>query len=631
MPLFNKNRRRNRAVSPRITVSDVLETRVLLSASGNDDHGNDDNGSGDNDHDGAKGNDDNGSGVNDDNGVKGNDDNGSGVNDDNGVNGNDDNGSGVNDDNGVKGNDDNGSGVNDDNGVKGNDDNGAENRGVLTGVAGASGEVQFESEIEHGLQQQSFEVEVRGLTPGSSHSVTVDGVNVGSVSVGNRGYGRLKLSSFPGRDESPLPSNFPVITDNSVVEVGTVLSATIANSNPATQTTATVGNDGSDHLRLNLTSTGTIQGRAKLEDSSNGLQQEFQVEVWNGVRGEQLAVVVDGVTVGQITVNSRGFGELSFRNGDDGRAYPSNWPGVSSSSVVSVGTALTGTFTGTGRVADASPAEFEEAYDLDNRLELQATSNMFENWGGLGEKWMHGEGGWYFITPDGSLIKWDGQPGANGDLIANVDASFYDNPELLYNSSAANTPSINDDVARITAADLDHDLELTTDGNYYENWGGLGEKWVKGDGGWYYVTPDGSVYQWTSGSGMNGTLVAGLDSRYHADPTLLTNALQNLSVEEAAYAINHGLNLKTTPTDFLNWGGRNEKWLKGDSWYFITEDGSFFAWDGKPTASGTLITTLSPTYYNDLSLLTSGASSVSPEIDGILDDVFASVADLLQI
>lgn len=360
-------------------------------------------------------------------------------------------------------------------------------------------------------------------------------------------------------------------------------------------------------------------------------EQEFQVDVWNGVSGEQLTVVVDGVTVGQITVNRLGYGELKLENGDDGRAFPANWPGINDGAVITVGTDLSGTLNGSGRIADASPAEYEEAYELDHRLELQATANMFENWGGLGEKWLHGEDGWYYVTPDGSLYLWDGQSGANGDLVANLDVSFYDNPALLYESNAANTSTIDDDIARITAADLDHDLDLTTDGDYYENWGGLGEKWLKGDGGWYFVTPDGSVYQWTHGSGMDGTLVAGLDSRYHADPTLLTNALENLTVEEAAFAINQGLNLQTTPSDFLNWGGRNEKWLKGDSWYFITEDGSFYSWDGQPTASGTLITTLSSTYYDELSLLTSATSSDRPDIDGILDDVFAHVSDLLQI
>ncbi|MEZ6128461.1 MAG: hypothetical protein R3C59_07245 [Planctomycetaceae bacterium] len=662
MPLFNKHTRRNRSFSPRISLTDVLENRLLLSASHSERNEREDNEGHESENEGNEthvgGNDDNGVNGNDDHGVDGSNDNGQSGHDVNGTSGVDDNGvSGV-DNTHVSGADDNGmnhsstvasSGNSaldlasnssshegtdaEHNGIGGiYDDNGHENRGILTGVAGAIGEVQFESEVEHGVQQQTFEVDVRGLTPGSSHSVTVDGIDVGSVPVDSRGYGRLRLSSVPRLSELPLPANFPAITDSSVVAVGEVLSGTIVNVNPATQST-TVGTSGdSNHLRVNLVSTGTILGRAEFENHAGATSQDFQVEVWNGTSGDVLPVVVNGITVGQITVNALGYGALRLGTEHGSAALPANWPGIADGSVVTVGSELTGTFVGSGRMADASPSEFAEAYDLDHRLDLQAAANMFENWGGLGEKWLRGDDGWYFITPDGILYLWNGQKGANGDLVANLDVSFYDNPALLYDSSAANTATIDDDVARITAADLDYDLQLTSDGNYHENWGGLGERWMKGSDGWYFVTPDGSVYHWTKGSGMDGTLIAGLDSRYHADPTLLTNALPNLTVDEAAYAIRQGLNLQTTPSDFLNWGGRNEKWLRGaGDWYFITEDGGLYAWDGQPTASGTLITTLTPDYYNDLSLLTPASQPVVSDANSLLDNVFANVTDLLGI
>ena len=44
------------------------------------------------------------------------------------------------------------------------------------------------------------------------------------------------------------------------------------------------------------------------------------------------------------------------------------------------------------------------AWDLDQELRLQHTGQYFENWGSLGEKWLHGTNGWYFITPDGCLL-----------------------------------------------------------------------------------------------------------------------------------------------------------------------------------------------------------------------------------
>ena len=279
-----------------------------------------------------------------------------------------------------------------------------------------------------------------------------------------------------------------------------------------------------------------------------------------------------------------------------------------------------------------TPAQFLEVYELDQRLELTLTENLFEDWGGLNEKWLHGEEGWYFITPDGNLYRWDGSSNATGDIVASLPVSFYSDPEQLCEARADSTTTVDDDIARFTAANLDYDLKLESDGNYSTNWGGEGEKWIRGTEGWYFITPTGSLYQWTRGAGVNGDLIAELDSRYHADPTLLTEALQSLSADEAAYAVDHGLNLYITPLDHFNWGGRNEKWIRGDSgWYFITEDGSVYSWDGKPTASGTLISKLSPKYYEDLGLLAATPSTGLPDVDNLLDDIFEDLGDLLQI
>ena len=44
-------------------------------------------------------------------------------------------------------------------------------------------------------------------------------------------------------------------------------------------------------------------------------------------------------------------------------------------------------------------------------------------------------------------------------------------------------------------------------GDFHEDWAGLGEKWLRGDGGkWFYIVPNGDVYRWDEAD----TLVAGL-------------------------------------------------------------------------------------------------------------------------
>ncbi|HTN75660.1 MAG TPA: hypothetical protein VL096_10460, partial [Pirellulaceae bacterium] len=92
-------------------------------------------------------------------------------------------------------------------------------------------------------------------------------------------------------------------------------------------------------------------------------------------------------------------------------------------------------------------------------------------------------------------------------------------------------------------------LGLSTTGQYHENWGGLGERWLQGDKeAWYYITPAGELYRWDGGNNLlgwasrrlerlatgsnraSGELVAtvgdkpadGRENEYHADPRKLT-------------------------------------------------------------------------------------------------------------
>ena len=88
------------------------------------------------------------------------------------------------------------------------------------------GEVEFEVEREHGGWEVKFEVEVRGSKRGR-HDVFVDGVHVGVVTIGDRGRGKLELSTMPDRDDLPMPADFPAIETGSVVEVAGLFTVTL--------------------------------------------------------------------------------------------------------------------------------------------------------------------------------------------------------------------------------------------------------------------------------------------------------------------------------------------------------------------------------------------------------------------
>lgn len=149
---------------------------------------------------------------------------------------------------------------------------------------------------------------------------------------------------------------------------------------------------------------------------------------------------------------------------------------------------------------------------------------------------------------------------------------------------------------------------------------------------------------------VTGTLIATLSPAVHANPRLLTNAVQTtlpvtvsvaggkLSVtadpslqqpfvvrvhatdgvasstqvvqvqRPAAAAVKLdqelGLTLKSVTANY-NWGGRQEKWLFGNDgqWYFITSDGTVRVWDRSRTASGTVVAQLDPVFWQNPKLL----------------------------
>lgn len=73
------------------------------------------------------------------------------------------------------------------------------------------------------------------------------------------------------------------------------------------------------------------------------------------------------------------------------------------------------------------PVLWQRARELDQSRNLRQTRSDFRNWGGLDERWLFGDDGWYFITPDGRFYQWDGSPrtALTGTLIAALNRSFW--------------------------------------------------------------------------------------------------------------------------------------------------------------------------------------------------------------
>lgn len=518
-------------------------------------------------------------------------------------------------------------------GVEGDDSRIAENASVrLVGANGEYLESEFEAEQEDGkVTVRRFDLHVRNLMPNQQLAFQLNGQTVVSITTDALGNANLQYSDRARPGYSAFPAGFPSITDGTQITVGAVFSGAYASA-PEPQAPIT---DGGDHLHLSLFGTGAMKGQAVYEavpGIGGVVRRQFKAEVWNGTPGTSVPVNVGGQQVGSILINSKGYGKLAFEDGSAEKPFPANWPGASVDTIVTVGNALTGAFTGVGQTLSPLEDNAREAYELDQTLGLQALTTMYENWGGRGEKWLKGKGtSWYFITPDGSLYRWDGKSGANGQRIAVLDDSMHARPELLADAKAGEVTGTEDRRVRAEAAKLDRELNLATGAASTTNWGGLSEKWLKGNGQkWYFITPDGTLTRWDGSAKAKGTVVGHLDGRFHERPELLTEAETQLTETEKAFAADRGLELTTVRNDLTNWGGENEKWVKSATqWYIIKQDGGLFRWDGRKGASGTRVTTVAKKYYDDTSLLVNAASAGTREVEAVLDDVFVDLPDYL--
>lgn len=167
---------------------------------------------------------------------------------------------------------------------------------------------------------------------------------------------------------------------------------------------------------------------------------------------------------------------------------------------------------------------------LQQQLQLRNTGNTFENWGGRGEKWIWSgaQRSWMFITPDGTLHRWDGSAGASGEVIASLDPSVFSNLRHLTTEGRRVDDDSQESLRRMNES-VGQRLQLRVANSLFENWAGLGERWIWGRDGWYFLTPDGMLYQFDAtlldSTSIPGIAVADLgEEAFERPDRLSTNA-----------------------------------------------------------------------------------------------------------
>jgi hypothetical protein len=211
---------------------------------------------------------------------------------------------------------------------------------------------------------------------------------------------------------------------------------------------------------------------------------------------------------------------------------------------------------------------------------------------------MLGNDSWYFVTPDGALYRNTGSTNlASNVKITQLDATFYANPALIHEAVASNVMLSQQTLTEIAQLELHYHM------SYYENWGGWNEIWAYSNTKqWYFITADGMFYRWSGDDDLSlSTPIMNIGSRFYNDSTLLggLNEFGSWAVSTASQ-LNQDLDLHLQSAYALNWGGANEKWIKGsgDTWYFITPNGGFYQWNGAANLrDSSLIATLDSNYY----------------------------------
>jgi len=172
----------------------------------------------------------------------------------------------------------------------------------LSHSGGAFGRGKFESETEHGLPRNDFELELAKAPANQTLDIVLDGLTVAQVTTSSRGSAELHMRGV----------SFLAVNGSNLV-VKDSLGNTVAQGTFAIETE----DDGSESLLLaNLTSATAAFGSGKVEVETEGgsTKTEFEVRLKSGPALKTLTVFVNATPVGDIVTGDSGNGELELLN-----------------------------------------------------------------------------------------------------------------------------------------------------------------------------------------------------------------------------------------------------------------------------------------------------------------------------
>ena len=234
---------------------------------------------------------------------------------------------------------------------------------LTNSITGATANVVYKSGMEHGVANTELNVHVSKQAANITLDVMVGGVTVGSIATDANGNGQLELeSNADNAHDLSLPANFPTVAAGTKVQfgadTGTLTVPTI--TNPLSGDHGHGDRDGHDgnhsgneagetRFVSRMQGTGIQVGTVKFETETHGTTTSsvLEISVRNLTPNATLDVIINSVTVGQITTDATGRGKLELSSTPHGTRelpLPANMPVIAAGSTVQIGTELSGTF-----------------------------------------------------------------------------------------------------------------------------------------------------------------------------------------------------------------------------------------------------------------------------------------------
>ena len=168
-------------------------------------------------------------------------------------------------------------------------------------------------------------------------------------------------------------------------------------------------------------------------------------------------------------------------------------------------------------------------------------------------------------------------------------------------------------------------------GFYYKNTfhfnvQGQNEKYFQDrDDDWYFILPDGSIYQWQNDIQNRDEFVEQVDTAIYENPLLLIDAPPTFlrSEVKALEVLRRDHGFKYATTFYKNQSGQQEKYIQSreDIWHFIMPDGKIYEWQNDINNRDVCVGEVSPIVYDDPYLLINAEFELTEDEQEELSDL----------